>query len=53
MNDNGFKLAKERSQRYQAETITDAFYADDIALLANTPPKPKLCNIVWIEQLLA
>ena len=37
MNDNGFKLAKERSRRYPAQTITDANYADDIALLANRP----------------
>ena len=37
MKDNGFKLAKERSRRYLAQTITDADYADDIALLANTP----------------
>ena len=37
MKDNGFKLAKERSRRYPAQTITDADYADDIALLANTP----------------
>ena len=33
--DNGFNLTKERSRRYPAQTITD--YADDIALLANTP----------------
>ena len=37
MKDNGFKLAKERSRRYPAQTITDANYADGIALLANTP----------------
>ena len=37
MNDKGFKLTKERSRRYPAQTITDADYADDIALLANTP----------------
>ena len=36
MKDNGFKLTKERSRRYPAHTITDADYADDIALLANT-----------------
>ena len=36
MKDNSFKLAKERSRRYPAQTITDADYADDIALLANT-----------------
>ena len=35
--ENGFKLTKERSWRYPAKTITDAEYADDIALLANAP----------------
>ena len=38
MKDNGFMLAKERSRRYPAQTIMDADYTDDIALLANTPP---------------
>ena len=33
----GFELTKKRSRRYPAKTITDANYADDIALLANTP----------------
>ena len=28
---------KKRSRRYPAKTITDADYADDIAILANTP----------------
>ena len=28
---------KKRSRRYPAKTITDADYADDIVLLANTP----------------
>ena len=32
---NGFELTKKR--RYPANTITDADYADDIAILANTP----------------
>ena len=36
MKDNGLKLAKERSRRYSAQTITDADYADDIALQADT-----------------
>ena len=36
MKDDGFRLTKERSRRYPAQTITDATYADDIALLANT-----------------
>ena len=37
IKENGFKLTKERSRRYPAQTITDADYANDIALLANTP----------------
>ena len=32
-----FKLTKERSRRYLAQTIMDAHYANDIALLASTP----------------
>ena len=36
MKDNGFKLTKERSRRYHAQTITDMDYANDIAILANT-----------------
>ena len=37
IKENGFNLTKERSRRYPAKTITNADYADDIALLANTP----------------
>ena len=37
MKEKGFTLAKERSRRYPAQIITDADYADDLALLANTP----------------
>ena len=37
IRENGFELTKKRSRRYPARTITDADYADDIALLANTP----------------
>ena len=29
-------MMKKRSRRYPAKTITDADYADDIAILANT-----------------
>ena len=36
IRENGFKLTQKRSRRYPAKTITDADYADDIALLANT-----------------
>ena len=37
IKENGFKLTKERSRRYPPQTITDADYTDDMALLANTP----------------
>ena len=30
-------LKKARSRQYPTETITDVNYADDLALLANTP----------------
>ena len=39
IRENGFELTKKRSRRYPAKTITDDDYADDIALLANTPNK--------------
>ena len=42
MKDDGFKMAKERSRRYPAQTITDADYADDIPQLANTPTQAKI-----------
>ena len=37
IRENGFERTKKRSRRYPAKTITDGDYADDIALLANTP----------------
>ena len=37
IKENGLELTKKRSRRYPAKTITDADYADDIAILANTP----------------
>ena len=37
IRENSFELTKKRSRRYPATTITDADYADDIAILANTP----------------
>ena len=37
IRENGFKLTKKRSRRHSAKTITDADYADDIAILVNTP----------------
>ena len=37
IRENGFELTKKRSRRHTAKTITDADYADDIGILANTP----------------
>ena len=37
IKENGSELIKKKSRRYPAKTISDADYADDIALLANTP----------------
>ena len=39
IRENGFELRKKRSRKYPAKTITDADYADDIAILANAPTK--------------
>ena len=37
IRENGFELSKKRSRRYPAKTITDADYADEKVILANTP----------------
>ena len=37
IKENDFELTKKRSRRYPVKTITDDDYADDIAILANTP----------------
>ena len=39
MKENDFKLTKQRSRMYPTQKITDIDYADDIALLENTPAK--------------
>ena len=39
IRENGFGLTKKRGRRYPAKTITDADYADDITLQANTPKR--------------
>ena len=53
IRENGFELTKKRSRSHLAITITDADYADDIAILANTPNQPKHYCIVWNEPLQA
>ena len=42
IKENGFKLRKERSRRYPAKTITDADYADYIAILTNAPAQDEI-----------
>ena len=37
MKDNSFKLAKKKSRRYSHKQLRTQDYADDIALLSNTP----------------
>ena len=37
MKENDFTLEKTKSRRYPTRTITDADYANDIVLPANTP----------------
>ena len=53
IRENGFELTKKRSRRYPAKTITDADYADDIALLANTPNQAEKLLHSWNEPLRA
>ena len=50
MKEKGFTLAKARNRRYPARTITDGDYADDIALLANTPALAEslLHSVEWV-----
>ena len=51
IRENGFELTKKRSRMYPKKTITDADYADDIALLGNTPNQAeKNYCIVWNES---
>ena len=47
IKENGFELTKKRSRRYPA--TTDADYADDIAILANTPDQAEtlLHSLEW------
>ena len=52
MKESGFKLTKERSRRYPAQTITGTDYADDIAILANVPTQAEtlLYSLVWANR---
>ena len=46
IKENGYKLTKKRSRRYLAETISDADFTDDIALMAN-PAETLLYSVKW------
>ena len=49
IRENDFELTKWRSRRYPTKTITDSDYADDIAILANTPnqAETQLHSLEW------
>ena len=49
MKENGSNLPKERNRRYPVHTITDAYYNDYAAHLANIPAQVKtlLHNLEW------
>ena len=47
IKENGFELTKKRNRTYPAKIITDADYADDIAILANTPAETLLHSPEW------
>ena len=49
IRENGFERTKKRSRRYSAKTITDADYANDILILANTPKQAEtlLHSLKW------
>ena len=50
MKGNGFTLKMARSRQYLAQTIMAADYADDIALLVNTPNQAKsLLHSLWMQ----
>ena len=42
IRENSFDLTKKRIRRHPAKTITDANYADDKAILANTPNQAEI-----------
>ena len=42
IQENGFELTKKRSRRYPAKTIIDAYYTDDIAILAIAPAQAEI-----------
>ena len=49
IRENGFELTKKRSRMYPTKTITDANYANDIAILANMPNQAEtlLHSLEW------
>ena len=49
IKENGLELTKKRSRRYPAKTSIGANFADDIAILANTPAQAEtlLLSLEW------
>ena len=50
MKENGFTLAKTRSRRYPAQTITYVDYTDDISILANIPIQAESYIFLSVHQ---
>ena len=56
MKENRFKVAKERSRRYPAQTIMDVDYIDDIALLLTDkikqffPSSSHVDTAIWMHH---
>ena len=53
IKENSFELTKKRSRRYPTKTITDADYADDIAILANAPAQAEILLLYNNNQTLS
>ena len=50
IRENSFEMTKKRGRRYPAKKITDADYADNIAILVNTPNQAEtlLHSLEWV-----
>ena len=46
IKENGFELTKKSSRKYPAKIFSDADFADDIAILANTPKQAEKLLLV-------
>ena len=49
IKENGFTLKRARNRRYTTQITTDPDYADDIALLANTPTQEHAAGCIDLD----